>query len=296
MELRVLRYFREVASQQSFTVAARALNVSQPALSRQIQELEEELGTVLLIRGKRGACLTETGRQLFKYASEILELADHAKNNLSACSMEITGEVRIAGGETRAMSLVAKAMRKIREKHPGIIFKIFSGNAEAVAERLLKGLADFGAFIEPANLERFEYINLPVQDVWGLLIKKSDPLAERQFITPADLQGLPLICSAQHMVNNEIQGWMGGRNFSVIATYTLLYNAAIMVQEGVGYALCLDGIADISSESKICFRPLWPEIKVNIAIAWKKGQVFSQAVSIFRNFLLEEIGNSLRKD
>lgn len=291
MELRTLRYFLEVARRGSFTAAAAALNLTQPTLSRQMQELEAELATPLLVRGKRRTALTAAGKYLAERAAEILELAERTKNSLSAGGGEIRGEVSIAGGETRAMRLVARAMRTIREGHPGIRFHIFSGHAEVVAERLEKGLADFGIFVGAANLEDFDHIRLPLEDVWGLLLRRDHPLAAREAITPAALGGVPLLCSAQALVDNELGGWLGeeAAHLEVAATYTLLYNASLLVREGVGAAVCIDGIVDASEGSGLIFRPFRPALRVSLALAWKKGRGFSPAAALFRQRLLDEI-------
>lgn len=284
MEIRALRYFVEVANQGNFTVAAQALGLTQPTLSKQIMELEEELGKKLFIRGKRRTILTEAGERMFGSAQEILELADRAIKNIGVEDAEMAGELYIAGGETRKMRIVAKAIKNIRDRHPGIKFHLFSGNAEAVSERLEKGLADFGVFVQPANLKGFDYINLSEKDVWGILIRKDHPLASLKGLSPDDLAGIPLICSAQDLSINEIIGWAGAdTHFNIIGTYTLLYNAAIMAEEGVGAVLCLDGIADTSPPSNICFRPFIPKLEVNTSIAWKKGKKFSPAASAFQS-------------
>ena len=290
MEFKQLLHFLEIVRLKNFTAAARMLNLTQPTLSKQIRELEEELGTALLIRGKRETRLTKAGEYLFKNASEIIELLERTKKGVAQAKNQIGGAVYIAAGETRSMSLVARAIKKTREKYPGIRFDIYSGNAEAVAERLEKGLADFGVFILPTNLENFDYIKLPMYDRWGLLLKKDDHLAARETIRPSDLSGRRLICSAQHSVSNEITGWLGkyAASFDIAATYALLYNAAIMVQEGVGAAICLDGIVDISSSSSLCFRPFEPTIELSMAIAWK-GNSFSAASSVFRDVLYDEV-------
>lgn len=293
MELKALRYFLEVAEKGNFTAAAAALNLSQPTLSKQILDLEEKLGHPLLIRGKRKTVLTEAGRRLFKTAGEIIELIERAKKDISNSTDIISGDVYIAGGESKTMSLFAKAMKAARERYPEIRFHLFSGNAEAVADRLEKGLADFGAFVLPAPIERFEYINLPMNDRWGLLMRTDHYLAEREYICPTDFAGLPVICSAQNNALNEIKGWLKDDdiNLEIIATYTLLYNAALMVKEGIGVALCLDGIADISSASKLCFKKLMPELDVNMSIAWKKGADFTHAASAFHKVIYNEIIN-----
>lgn len=291
MEFRSLFNFLQVARSGNFTRAARSLNLSQPALSKQIMELEDELGTPLFIRGKRKTVLTEAGEYLFKNASVIVDLAERTKETIVHAGTEVGGDVSIAGGETRSMNLVAKAIKKTLVLYPRIKFHIFSGNAEAVSERLEKGLADFGVFVLPANVDRFDYVSLPMNDRWGLLLRKDDPLAERESVMASDLPGLRLICSAQGSVINEILGWMGDKaaNLDIVATYTLLYNAAILVQEGIGAAICLDGIADISSASGLCFRPFAPVLDVHMAVAWRKGGLFSTAASVFQKILHEEI-------
>lgn len=291
MELRTLRYFLELARRGNFTAAAAALNLTQPTLSRQMRELEAEAGTRLLVRGKRRTTLTEAGKYLAERAAEILELAERTKKSLAASGREIRGEVTIAGGETRAMRLIARAIAKCRSAHPGIQFHIFSGNGEAVAERLEKGLADFGIFIGGVNLENFAYTALPLADAWGLLLRRDHPLAARAAITPAMLRGLPLICSAQAMADNELGGWLGGEaaSLNIVATYTLLYNASLLVREGVGAAVCIDGIVDASPQSGLCFRPFRPALAGCLAFAWKKGGALSPAAGVFRQLLREEM-------
>lgn len=281
-----MRYFVEVANRGNFTAAAEALGMTQPTLSKQIMEFEEELGKKLFIRGKRKTVLTEAGERMLGSAREILELADRAKKNIGNEDREIKGEIYIAGGETRAMRLVAKAIKNVRDRHPGIKFHLFSGNAEAVSERLEKGLADFGVFVQPANLAEFEFMTLSQKDAWGVLIRNDHPLASLKALSPADLVGVPLICSAQALSLNEILGWAGMEaHFNIIGTYTLLYNAAFMAEEGVGAVLCLDGIADTSPASDICFRSFIPKLEVNTSIAWKKGKRFSAAAAAFQKAL-----------
>lgn len=209
MELRILRYFVEVASRGNFTTAAEALGLTQPTLSKQIMEFEEELGKKLFVRGKKRTVLTEAGERMLKSAHQILELADRAKKDMSSDDGKIAGEIFIAGGETRVMRIVGKALKNTTDRYPAIKFHLFSGNAEAVSERLEKGLADFGLFVQPANLAGFDYVNLTEKDAWGVLVRKDHPLASLPGISPADLTDVPLICSAQDMAINEIIGWAG---------------------------------------------------------------------------------------
>ena len=287
MELRVLRYFLAVAREETISRAAEALHVTQPTLSRQMMDLEEELGKTLFLRGKRRISLTEEGMFLRKRAQEIVDLVEKTESAFSDAEKEIRGEVWIGGGETDVMRLIARAAHELQVSHPHISFHLFSGNAEDVAERLDRGLVDFGIFVEPADLSKYDFIKLPVTDIWGVLMRKDSPLAEKQAIRPEDLLGLPLLCSRQPMVRNELSGWMGTNRekLHIVTTYNLLYNASLMVEEGMGYALCLDKIIRTSGEGPLCFRPLEPRLEVGLDIVWKKYQVFSRAAARFLDHL-----------
>ena len=291
MELRVLRYFLAVAREETISAAAESVYVTQPTLSRQMMELEEELGKMLFLRGKRKITLTEEGMFLRKRAQEIVALVEKTESEFSAAEETISGTVIIGGGETDAMRLIARAAHKLQQAHPHVRYQLFSGNAEDVSEKLDKGLVDFGVFIEPADLSKYDFIRLPMKDTWGLLMRKDSLLASKQGIHPDDLPGLPLLCSKQSMVKNEISGWLGDRNEILQNTtvYNLLYNASLMVEEGMGYALCLDKIIHTSGDSPLCFRPLDPKLEVGLAVAWKKYQVFSKAAEKFLVFLQQEI-------
>lgn len=288
MELRGLRYFLEVARCGSFTLAANALHLTQPTLSRQIQDLEEELGVELFRRGQRKTELTEAGQRLVRKSRQILELAEQTRKEMMGEPDRITGDVYIAGGESRGMAFIGGLIHQMLNDHPDVRFHLFSGNAESVAEKIEKDLADFGIFILPAPLADFHYIRLPISDLWGLLLRTDHRLASKEFIRPADLADIPLICSAQQMVDNVMGGWLGdiGKSLRIVATYNLLYNVSILVREGVGCALCIDGIADVSPASQLCFRPLEPALRVSLAIAWKRDNKFSAAASTFQKYLL----------
>lgn len=287
MELRVLRYFLAVAREETISGAAEAVHVTQPTLSRQMMDLEEELGKTLFLRGKRRILLTEEGVFLRKRAQEIVDLVEKTESAFNAADKDIVGEVWIGGGETDAMRLIARAARELQAKHPHISYHLFSGNAEDVAERLDRGLVDFGIVVEPVDLSRYDFIRLPVTDIWGVLMRKDSPLAGKQAIRPEDLLELPLLCSRQPMVRNEISGWMGTNyeKLHIVTTYNLLYNASLMVEEGMGYALCLDKIVRTSEEGPLCFRPLEPRLEVGLDIVWKKHQFFSKAAAEFLNHL-----------
>ncbi|HDR6312232.1 TPA: LysR family transcriptional regulator [Bacillus cereus] len=294
MEIRVLRYFIAVANEESISAAAKQLHLSQPTLSRQLKDLEMELGTDLFIRGNRKISLTEEGKYLFKQANEIVDLADKTEANIKDSKEIISGEVYIGGGETEAMHFIAKALKVLMNDYPSIRFHLYSGNADDIKSKLDSGLLDFGVVIEPTDKQKYEYVHLPAKDTWGVLMCKDSPLADKQVVSPVDLIDKPLFISRQATVSNELTGWFGQNieSLNVVATYNLLYNAALMVEEGIGYALCIDKIINTSGNSKLCFKPLQPKLEANLNIIWKKNQVFSNAANVFLNQLRKNINKS----
>ena len=297
MELRVLNYFLTVAREGGLTGASEVLHVTQPTMSRQIQELEEELGQKLFIRTTRSMVLTPEGMLLRKRAEEILEMAECTKSEFSAMGNTVEGDVLIGSGETFALKQITDLMAQIREEYPGIHFQIYSGNAEEVAERLEKGLLDFGVFVEPADISRYNSIRLPVLDTWGLILRKDHPLAQKEHITREDLGDVPLIMSRQEMAaqkaGNNYLDWFGGSYelLNVVAGYNLMYNGALMVRSGLGCAVGLDRIVNTTETSDLCFRPFDPPLEAGIVVVWKKYQVFSKAAEM----LLEKMKKVFEK-
>jgi DNA-binding transcriptional LysR family regulator len=291
MELRVLRYFLAVAKEKTILNAAQVLHITQPTLSRQLMDLEEELGKKLFIRGKRRLILTDEGLLLKKRAAEILELVEKSENEIKASDQIINGDIFIGGGETDIMRVVAQTAKKLQEEHPFICYHLYSGNADDVTERLDKGLLDFGILIEPVDLKKYEYIKFPQADTWGILMRKDSPLAERKTIKPGDLFNIPLICSRQTLVRGDVSKWIGKNfnNLNIVSSYNLIYNASLMVEEGIGYALCLDKIINTTGNSILCFRELEPKLEVGVYIVWKKSQTFSKASKKFLEKLQEII-------
>ena len=291
MELRVLRYFLAVAREESITAAAQSLHVTQPTLSKQLMDLEEELGRRLFLRGSRKVTLTEEGMFLRKRAQEIVDLADRTAADFGPEGETVTGEVAIGGGETKAMRLVARSVRRLHEAHPGIRYRLYSGNAQDVAERLDKGLLDFGLLVGMADMKKYEYLRLPVSDAWGLLAPKDSPIGRRETVRPRDLRGATLLCSRQALIQNELSGWLGEsvERMNILATYNLIYNASLMVEEGLGYALCLDGLLNTTGDSALCFRPFEPPLRADLYLVWKKYQVFSKAAERFLAQLQQDL-------
>ncbi|ARO57921.1 MULTISPECIES: LysR family transcriptional regulator [Bacillus cereus group] len=287
MDIRVLRYFIAVATQENISAAANALHLSQPTLSRQLNNLEEELGTTLFVRGNRKITLTDEGMFLLDRAKEIVDLVEKTEANFNQKYEIISGEIHIGAGETEAMQFIAQTIKKVVSHHPNIKFHLYSGNADDITTKLDSGLLDFGIVIEPANKQKYDYLKLPATDVWGVLMRKDSPLAEKAYIHPTDLLNKPLIISRQTAVSNELSGWLGEEieNLNVIGTYNLLYNASLLVKENIGYALCIDKLMNTSEESTLCFRPLAPKLEAGLNILWKKHQTFSSATKIFLTYL-----------
>lgn len=294
MEIRLLRYFIAVANHQSISAAAKYLHISQPTLSRQLSDFEQELGTPLFIRGNRKITLTSEGLFLLTKAKEIVELVDKTEANFNQTTEIISGEIYIGGGETDAMRFIAQTLKDIRQDHPAVQFHLYSGNADDITEKLDNGLLDFGIVIEPTDKQKYDYMQLPATDTWGVLMRKDSPLAKQDFIQPVDLIDKPLLISRQTTVDNELTGWLGQdiKNLHITGTYNLLFNAALMVEENIGYALCLDKLINTSGNSVLCFKPFKPRLKANLNIIWKKHQVFTQAAVLF----LEQIRHNIEKN
>lgn len=283
MELRILRYFLAVVEERSITGAAEYLGISQPSLSRQLRGFEDRLGHRLFERGSRTVSLTPEGELLRERAEEIVLLADRAEQEIMAMNEPIGGPVYIGCGETDAMRILARAAREVRSRWPQVCFHLYSGNADDLSDGLDSGLLDFAMLIEPADVSTYDYLRLPVSDLWGLLMRRDDPLAQRDSIGAADLEGLPLLVSRQLRRGSEFAGWgsAGPDELVIAGTYNLPHNAALMVSEGVGYALCLDRIINTGGGSDLTFRPLRPRLESHLNLVWRSGRTFSRAADQF---------------
>ena len=292
MDLKSLRYFLAIADEGSISAAAESLNLSQPNISRQMTLLEKELGAKLFERGSRRIVLTEEGMLLRRRAVEILQLADTAVTEIGSAGKDVIGTVRIGCGETDAMRVVARAIRRFSETYPMVRFELHSGNAEDVSDLLERGLVDFGVLIEPTDKTRYDYLSFPTDIRWGALVRRDDPLARMYGVSPSDISGRRVIVSRQNMAANGISGWMGP-DFpepDVVATYNLLFNASLLVSEGVGIALCLEGIVNTSGDSDLVFVPFEPELRVGMSLVWKKNSVQGRAQRLFLDGLREFFG------
>lgn len=286
MELRVLQYFLAVAREQSISAAAESLHLSQPTLSTQLKALEEQLGKQLLIRGTKGSrkvLLTEEGMVLRKRAEEILELVRITENEISRSDEVIAGDVYIGAGESDMIRIFARAAQQLQQRYPDIHYHILSGNAAFVQEYLERGLIDIGVVYGPVDTAVYNAVPAPVRDTWGVLMRRDSPLAQKEYIQPQDLWDKPLILSAQKNDDLSMVHWMQ-RDISklqVVATYNLVFNASLLVEEGLGYALCFDKLINVTGDSRLCFRPLFPKMEAEASIIWKRYQVFPKAAQKF---------------
>lgn len=292
MELRVLQYFLAVAREQNISSAAESLHLSQPTLSTQLKALEEELGKQLLIRGTKGSrkvLLTEEGMLLRKRAEEILELVRMTEREISLSDEVIAGDVYIGTGESDMIRIFARAAKRIQEKYPDIHFHILSGNSAFVKEHLDRGLIDFGVVYSPVDTTVYSSIKVPIRDTWGVLMRKDSPLAQKDVIQPQDLWDKPLILSAQKTDAWPMSSWFGQdiTRLNIVATYNLVFNASLLVEEGLGYAVCFDKLINVSGDSKLCFRPLSPKMEAEASIIWKRYQLLSKAAQKFMDCLKE---------
>ncbi len=282
MEIRVLEYFLAVAREQSFSKAANTLHLTQPTLSRQLKDLEEELGKQLFIRSSKKLSLTDDGMILRKRAEEIIELVRKTESEINNNDEQLSGDIYIGAGETDAVRILAKCFKTMISEHPDLHLHIESGDGIDVLYKLDKGLVDLALILGSIDTSKYDYINLPVYDTWGVLMRKDSALAEKEYITVDDLADEPLIISRQALNKKEINKWFDNKtdNLNIIATYNLAYNASLMAEENLGYVLTLDKLIN-TADSDLKFTPLYPQTTIDIKLVWKKYQINSKAVERF---------------
>lgn len=289
MELRVLEYFLAVAREQSISAAADFLHLTQPTLSRQLKDLEDEFGKQLFIRGNRKVTLTEDGMYFRKKAEEIVTLAHRTEEEMKNTDQTIVGDIYIGAGETDAVHHIARVAHELQKQYNGIHFHIISGDTADLTDRLDKGLFDFCLLLGEIDQSKYEYLSLPYTDTWGILMRKDSPLAENKVIKAQDLWDKPLIFSRQMLNVSQFMRWFGksASELNITATYNLAFNASIMAREYMGYVLTLDKLINTKG-TDLCFRPLSPKQTVGMALVWKKYQPQSKAAEKF----IEELSNN----
>lgn len=279
----MLRYFLTVASEGNITRAADILHVTQPTLSRQLMELEDEMGTPLLIRGKRSVTLTDEGFLFKQKAETIVELADQLEHTFTDRKDIICGTVKIGSTEAVGSRSLAAYMKDFRDKYPHVQFDLYNGMADNIKEMIEHGVLDLGLVMEPIDTAKFEYIRLPQQEVWGILVRRDHFLAKKETVTVDDIKEYPLIMPKRENALSHILNWMKceERHLNIPAYYNLLSNAALLVEEGMGCAVCLNGALAVHASPEICFRRVLPEHTTRSVILWKKNHLFHQAASLF---------------
>lgn len=283
MDLRVLRYFLMVAKEQSFTKAAKQLNITQPTLSRQLAALEEDLGAKLFDRGGQSVTLTNEGLLLKRRALEMVDLEEKILSEFQGDSESVEGKIVIGCGEFLAVETLAKICKQFRKKYPLVQFVLHTGTADSILERMGKGLVDIGLFLEPVNTEGLDYIRIQGSDHWVITMKTTDPLAKKERITKEDLLPLPLILPERSNVQSELANWFG-KDFSklhIAFTSNLGTNAGIMAMHGLGYPVSIEGAARYWRKDLVVQKRLYPEMKTSTVIAWRRNLPYSAAVSRF---------------
>ena len=290
MEIRVLRYFLEIAREGNMTRAAERLHVTQPTLSKQMKELEQELGKKLFRRGSTSVSLTDEGMLLRKRAEDLLAMADKIENEFKALDEITGGDIYIGCAESYLIKYLTYAVKKLNGQYSNIHYHITSGDTQQVTERLDRGLLDFAFIVEPPDLSKYNYLEVPEQDTWGILMRKDCPLAEKSQIEIDDILPYPVFCSEQ-AAKVDLPRWCGENidQLNVMATFNLTGNAAIFVKEGLGIALTFDKLVEINDEGNLCFRPITHVLQTKMYVIWKKYQVFTPVAQL----MLEQLISTL---
>ncbi len=283
MELRTLRYFLAAANEENITRAADLLHVTQPTLSRQLMDLERELGATLMTRGKKGMTLTDEGRFFRQRAEEIVELADRLERSFARRNAEVSGVVSIGATEAVGSRLLARIIKEFSDKYPQVRFDLYNEMADYIKERMDKGLIDIGLLLEPVDTAKYDFVRLPQKETWGVLMRADHPLAGSQVIRPPEAAAYPLILPLREPVRAEILNWLqcDEKDLSIPLSYTLLSNAVLLVEAGPGCAFCLDGALAIHCSPQLRFIPISPERTTRSVLVWKKDRLFSPASSLF---------------
>ena len=287
MDVRVLKYFLAVAREGNFTKAADAVYVTQPTLSRQIMDLEDQLGTELLIRGKRQVALTAAGLLFQQRAQEIVDLVEKAERDMAEQNEVLGGMVAIGCVETSASNLLPDALEAFIKLHPKVQYDIFTGNGDFIKDKIDSGHVDMGILVEPVEVAKYEFIKIPFYDTWGVVMRKDDPLAKKASIRFQDLVGLPIFISHRRIVADEMESWFGklAKKMNVLGYHNLFSNTTLLIERGLCYSITGSGAFSIRPNDKLTFVPLTPERKSGHVIAWKKNRLFSPAASLFLEYI-----------
>ncbi|MDA3972765.1 LysR family transcriptional regulator [Enterococcus thailandicus] len=284
MELRVLNYFLAVVNEESISKAAKSLNLTQPTLSRQLKDLEDELGVTLFHRGKSKISLTDAGVRLKARAEEIITIANNTKKEFETEAGLFGGLLPFGSVESATSKELTDLIFEFHKKYPNVEYYIYSGIVDEIKEKIDRGIIEFGLLLEPVNVENYNFIRLPQKERWGVVTRTDSELAKKEFITPEDLSALPLMQSNRTVLQNEINRWLSlkdGETTNTIATFNLMFNVMNLVEKELGYLLCLEGVFESKKTEALCFRPLAPELTTGYVIAWKRNRMLSAVAEKF---------------
>lgn len=289
MDLRLLEYFLAVAKVGNITKAAEQLHVTQPTISRQLTDLEESLGTQLLIRGKRQVTLTDAGVLFQQRAEEILSLMDKTRRDLLDQNDLLGGTVALGCVESCASRMLPEVLGQFSKLHPKVRYELYSADGDDIREKLDRGELDFGVLLEPVEAAKYDSIRLPYWETWGVVLPKDDPLAQKKAIGKEDILSIPLILPRREIVQDNIAGWFGVERgqLNIFAGHNLVTNATLLAKAGLGYPVCVGGSFEIRGGENLCFRPFTPERTTGHVLAWKKNRVFHSAAACFRAYIQE---------
>ena len=279
MDILTMQYYLAVTREGTISAAAEALHVAQPSLSRQMKELEAEVGATLFVRGNRRITLTEEGMVLRRRAEEMVQLMQLTKDEITMVKNHVSGSIRIGAGESHAFHYLSRTASALAAQHPDIRFHVTSGDTQDLMDELNNGLIDFAVIFTDVDHTLYQSLPLPAEDSFGLLMPKDCALAQKEGIRFSDLEGLPVIVSRASVP--YFSGTADLSRLNIVATYNLIYNASLLVEDGLGYALCFARLINTTGDSPLCVRPLVPRMKNAGNLIWKKYQVFSPAVQLF---------------
>ena len=289
MDIRLLEYFLAVAKYGNITRASEQLHVTQPTISRQLMDLEETVGTTLLIRGKRQVTLTEAGVLFQQRAEEIVSLMEKTMRDITDQDDLLGGTVAIGCVESCVSRMLSNVLSGFSERFPKVKYELYSADGDDIREKLDRGELDFGILLEPVEAAKYDFFRLPYWETWGVVMRKDDPLAQKESIKKEDILSIPLILPRREIVQDHIAGWFGvdRSQLHIFAGHNLLNNAALLVEAGLGYVVCVGGSFEIRGGENLCFVPLSPERTSGHVLAWKKNRVFHSAANRFREYIRE---------
>lgn len=289
MDIRTLRYFLAVAQEGNITKAAQMLHITQPTLSRQLMELEDELNTPLLIRGKRQVTLTDSGLLFQQRAKEMLAQLDKTIRDISNHNTLVGGTVAIGCVETNAAKLLAEVIDSFSKTYPSVQYELYNADGDDIREKLDRGSIDIGLLVEPIETSKYDFFRLPIQETWGILMRADDPMARKETIHIQDILDLPLITPRRSIVQSEIATWLGApdHKLTVFASHNLMSNTLLLVERKLGYMIIVKSAFTIRENDAFCFVPFHPTRTSGHVLVWRKNQLFNSATSLFIQHIKE---------